>query len=299
MKTILTVNNLSKKYGTVQAVNNLTFDFEEGSVLGILGPNGSGKTTTLSIITGLTKANGGTFKWLDFPENKPVNHLIGAVIEQPNFYPHLSVKDNLQIVAEIRGLKDYYDKIKNVLQQVDLIDSINQKFSALSLGMKARLGLAASLLGDPKILIFDEPTNGLDPKGIAFVRNLIKDEAKKGKSIILASHLLDEVQKVCTDVLILQKGKKIMQGKVNELLESEILLLIKSSDNKKLLDLIKGSGISYDLEIENDILKVKIKDENDTLKISELAMQSKIIITQLEQKKKSLEEEFLKILNNQ
>ena len=297
MSIVLSVNNLSKRYGAVQALDNLSFEFEQGSVLGILGPNGSGKTTTLSIITGLIKANGGTFKWFDFPENQPVNHLIGAVIEQPQFYPYLPVKDNLQIVAEIRGLTGIKEKIESVLQQVDLLDAINQKFSALSLGMKARLGLAASLLGDPQILIFDEPTNGLDPKGIAFVRNLIKQEAQKGKSIILASHLLDEVQKVCTDVLILQKGKKIMQGKVDKLLESEILLLIKSSDNQKLSDLIKGTGISYDLEFEGDTLKVKIKDDNDTKKISELAMESKIIITQLEQKKKSLEEEFLKILN--
>ena len=299
MSIILSVNNLSKKYGAVQALDNLSFNFEQGSVLGILGPNGSGKTTTLSIITGLTTANNGTFKWFNFSDNQPVNNLIGVIIEQPKFYPYLSIKDNLQIVAKIRDLKDYKSRIETVLQQVDLLDSINKKYSALSLGMKTRLGLAASLLGNPQILIFDEPTNGLDPKGIAFVRNLIKDEAKKGKSIILASHLLDEVQKVCSDVLILQKGKKIMQGKVNELLQSEILLLIKSSDNQKLADLIKGTGISYDLEIVDNTLKVKIKDENDTKKISELAMQSKIVITQLEQKKKSLEEEFLKILNAQ
>ena len=201
MPAVLTIDHLHKRYGKIQAVNDLSLEIEEGSVFGILGPNGSGKTTTLGMLLSVIRPDFGSFSWFGrsaaSPRDAAVSRKrIGAILETPIFYPYLSAVENLKIVAQIKGCQ--YERIDEVLRTVDLLERKDDTFKHYSLGMKQRLAIASALLVDPQVMILDEPTNGLDPQGIAEIRSLIVQIAGQGKTIILASHLLDEVQKVCT-----------------------------------------------------------------------------------------------------
>ncbi len=295
---ILEVKNLVKKYGKINAVDNLNFFVEKGSIYGILGPNGSGKTTTLSIILGLVHANSGIFKWFDLPENKTINKKIGALIEQPNFFPNISAENNLRLVAQIREIENPDKKIEKALQTVGLWERRNSSFSTYSLGMKRRLAIAATILGDPEVLILDEPTNGLDPQGIAFVRELIVQQAHSGKTIILASHLLDEVEKVCSDVLILNKGKKIAKGKVADILKDKRKIIIASDNNEKLYELIVKAGITENIERTDKKMIVTLKDNFEKIDVSRIAAQNNILITNIEECRHTLEDEFLQLIKD-
>src|SRR5665647_1631354 len=217
--SILTIENLSKNYGRIQALKNVSFSVPEGTVFGILGPNGSGKTTMLGTIMDILKPTSGTYKLFDEVPTELHRKRIGTLLETPNFYHYLSGVKNLEIAAEIKqhGKED----IPHVLEMVDLTKRKDSKFSTYSLGMKQRLAIASCLLGDPEVMVFDEPTNGLDPVGIAEIRELIKKLHQEGKTIIMASHLLDEVEKVCSHVAILKRGDLIATGNVNELLANE------------------------------------------------------------------------------
>src|SRR4029078_485566 len=236
--SILSVNNLSKRYGPIQALNNVSFDVPKGSVFGILGPNGSGKTTLLGIVMDVIKATSGNYNWLVQPGSETQRQQIGTLLETPNFYHYLSGERNLKITAEIKQRGK--DDIQQVLERVKLSQRKNSKFSTYSLGMKQRLALAGALLGNPSVLVLDEPTNGLDPVGIAETRELIKQLAQEGKTIILASHLLDEVEKVCTHVAILQKGTLLTTGHVDEVLINEDVVELAASDNNQLLTLMQN-----------------------------------------------------------
>src|SRR3982751_3344005 len=230
--SILSIENICKNYGRVQALNGVSFNVPKGTVFGILGPNGSGKTTLLGIIMDILKATGGSYKLFDQQPNEGHRKLIGTLLETPNFYHYLSAVENLKIAAAIkeRGADD----IERVLQVVDLEKRKNSKFSTYSLGMKQRLAIGSALLGNPDVLIFDEPTNGLDPVGIAEIRELIKKLSGEGKTIIMASHLLDEVEKVCTHVAILKKGTLITHGNVNEILVNEDIVEVSAKDLSQL-----------------------------------------------------------------
>src|SRR3989440_2823588 len=234
---ILSLTNITKFYGRIQALNNVSLDVPEGSVFGILGPNGSGKTTMLGIVMDVLKATNGSYKWFDEEPSPQHRKKIGTLLETPNFYHYLSGERNLRIAAEIKGhgLAD----IPDVLKRVNLWERKDSKFNTYSLGMKQRLALASCLLGDPPVLVFDEPTNGLDPVGIAETRDLIKRLAKEGKTIILASHLLDEVEKVCSHVAVLQKGKLIVSGHVDDVLVNEDIVELSCADNQHLLTVLK------------------------------------------------------------
>jgi len=215
---VLQISGLNKNFGKIQAINNLDLSVYKGNIFGILGPNGSGKTTTLGCILGIVNSNSGSYKWFGEEASHQNRKKIGAILESPNFYPYLSAKQNLNIIAEIR--QKGYDSIDEVLKTVDLFDRKDSKFKTFSFGMKQRLAIAAALLGNPEVLILDEPTNGLDPVGIADIRTLILKIAKKGITIIFASHILDEVQKICTHVAVLKKGKKLFDGEVDVVLSS-------------------------------------------------------------------------------
>lgn len=298
MSTILNVTNLTKKFGRLTAVNELSFTIKKGNVYGILGPNGSGKSTTLGMILNVVNPTSGTFSWFDGTQNThQALKRVGAIIERPNFYPYMTAAENLRLVCRIKEVPQ--SKIEEKLELVDLLDRKNDTFKTYSLGMKQRLAIASALLNDPEILILDEPTNGLDPQGIAQVRGIIKKIAAQGTTILLASHLLDEVEKVCSHVLVLQKGTRIYFGKVTSLTTDHGYFELNSTDVTALQNI---------LEKHNDIDKIEVFESyilaypNKTISAAELSKtlnEQGIIITHFAQKHKSLEEQFLSLTKNQ
>jgi len=219
LEPILTINNLTKKFGYLTAVKDLSFTINKGNVYGILGPNGSGKSTTLGVVLNVVNKTSGEFHWFDGnTSTHQALKKVGAIIERPNFYPYMTAYQNLKLVCKIKEVDA--SKIDEKLRLVELIDRKDSRFSTFSLGMKQRLAIASALLNDPEILILDEPTNGLDPKGIHQIREIIKEIASTGTTILLASHLLDEVEKVCTHVVVLRKGEKLYSGRVDEMITS-------------------------------------------------------------------------------
>ncbi|HEY5822919.1 MAG TPA: ATP-binding cassette domain-containing protein, partial [Cyclobacteriaceae bacterium] len=222
METVLSTQGLTKIFGRLTAVNNLNLEVKRGQVFGMLGPNGSGKTTTLGMLMGVVNASQGTFSWFGQPPTNIVRKKIGAVLEHPIFYPYLSGQKNLELMAMIKEAP--LENIPKVLELVELSARKDDKYKTYSLGMKQRLAIASALLNDPIVLILDEPTNGLDPMGIAEIREIIKRIAADGKTIILASHLLDEVQKVCSHFAVLKRGNLMHIGPVDEVGKGEELV---------------------------------------------------------------------------
>jgi ABC-2 type transport system ATP-binding protein len=304
MSSVLSIQNISKSYGVVRALNDVSFTVPEGSVFGILGPNGSGKTTMLGIIMDVLHASSGNFLWNGQPgSNKLLRQQIGTLLETPNFYSYLSGERNLKIAASIkrRGKGD----IDKVLEAVNLLQRKKSKFSTYSLGMKQRLAIGSTLLGDPKILVFDEPTNGLDPAGIAEIRELIKQLNRQGKTIIMASHILDEVEKVCTHVAILQKGVLKTTGTVKDVLsgssstDSSILVEIAADNLASLENIIKQMPGVLEASIIENLLQIKCSDSITTARINSYCFEKGITLSQLNLKRKNLEARFLEITGNQ
>ena len=294
--SIISLENIRKNYGTVQALKGVSFDVPKGSVFGILGPNGSGKTTMLGIIMDILKPTSGTYKLLDEVPNEEHRRQIGTFLETPNFYHYLSAQQNLKIAAAIKGRGE--DDIPRVLEIVNLTQRKDSKFSTYSLGMKQRLAIASCLLGNPDVLILDEPTNGLDPVGIAEIRALILKLHQDGKTIIMASHLLDEVEKVCTHVAILKKGELVATGDVNEILASEDIVEISSNDLNKLKDTI-GHFTGYSsFKVQGNILQLFYPiGTADLEKINQYCFEKGIVLNYLHLKKKSLESKFMELTN--
>ncbi len=297
MKNILSVNHITKFYGRIRALNDLSFDVPEGSVYGILGPNGSGKTTLLGIIMDVLKAANGNYNWFGEAPTAAQRKRIGCLLETPNFYHYLSGRRNLRVAAEIKGVSS--EDIPRVLDLVRLTDRQTSKFSTYSLGMKQRLAIGSCLLGNPDVMVFDEPTNGLDPAGIAEIRQLIRELAKDGKTIILASHLLDEVEKVCTHVAILQKGELITAGHVNEVLVEEELVEAGSEDLKKLGEIaLQFEGVK---RIQAGDLKISIffnHGSADLARFNQYCFSHGIILNHLQIRKRSLESKFIELTKN-
>lgn len=296
METILSINNLSKSYGSIHALKGVSFNVPSGSVFGILGPNGSGKTTLLGTILNVLNANSGTYTWSINDDHNAARRQIGSLLETPNFYHYLNAVDNLQIAAEIK--KRGSDDKDHVLKTVGLWDRRTSKFKTYSLGMKQRLAIGAALLGDPDILVFDEPTNGLDPAGIAEIRQLIIDLNKKGKTIIMASHLLDEVEKVCTHVAILKKGDLLVSGKVDEVLIDEDQVIIASSNLEALKTFVATINGVHEVKQVDSYLYLSTGSDISTASINELCMKEGITLSHLSIKKKSLETKFIELTNN-
>jgi ABC-2 type transport system ATP-binding protein len=245
METILEINQVSKAYRSVQALNNVSFSIPPGSVFGILGPNGSGKTTLLGIVMDVLRADKGNFKWFGKPGSAAsLRKKIGSLLETPNFYGYLSGTDNLKITQAISGRGTRKD-IDEVLKKVKLYDRRWSSFKAFSLGMKQRLAIAAALLGNPQVLVLDEPTNGLDPVGIAEIRNLIVELNRQGHTVIMASHLLDEVEKVCTHTAILKNGVLVTSGTVEEIMMDEDIVEVSATNYAELEQLLKNQGFNY------------------------------------------------------
>jgi len=295
--TILSTQNLTKKYGKLTALNQLNFEIKKGMVFGLLGPNGSGKTTTLGMLLNVLKPTSGSFEWFEKPPSPDSRKKIGAILETPCFYPYMTANQNLKVVAQIK--KCGTQGIDATLKTVGLYERRNDPFKTYSLGMKQRLAIGAALLANPPVLILDEPTNGLDPQGIVEIRQLVIEIAQSGKTIIFASHLLDEVQKVCTDFMVLRKGQKLFQGNVKEALSDQRTLEV-GADNLENLKATLGefSGIKK-LEIKEGKCQLTVSSEIQPGDISQFLFDRKIVLNHLLEKEGSLEKQFLKILAEQ
>ncbi len=291
---ILETDNLDKSYGPVHAVNHLSLTVGAGQVYGILGPNGSGKTTTLSMLMGIVRPNGGGFKWFGGLQGPEANRRIGALIETPNFYPYLSLEQNLKIVCRIKGIDE--KDIQRVIRLVGLQERSRSRFQTLSLGMKQRLALGSLLLGDPDVLVLDEVTNGLDPEGIAEVRTLIRQVASTGKTIILASHILDEVEKVCTHVVILKKGVKLAEGEVDSLIKGKEVIILSGDNLDQLTTALSASLLVESFTRDHEDLKVILKGEAKTGDLSKELMEKGIALNRIEVRKNRLEDQFLELV---
>ena len=297
METILTVNHLTKKFGYLTAVKDLSFSIEKGNVYGILGPNGSGKSTTLGIVLNVVNRTAGDFSWFGGTiSTHTALKKVGAIIERPNFYPYMTAIQNLKLVCKIKEVPQ--DKIEEKLEMVGLLERKNSKFSTYSLGMKQRLAIASALLNDPEILILDEPTNGLDPQGIHQIREIIKKIASQGTTILLASHLLDEVEKVCSHVIILRKGEKLYSGPVDEMLTSYGFFELRAIDEEALLTFLSKHASFGPIKQENGLITAILKEEMKASTLNQDLFNNGIVLSHLVKRKESLEEQFLNLTNN-
>ena len=297
LETILSIKNLNKRYGSLQALKNVTFDIHKGNVYGILGPNGSGKSTTLGIVLNVVNKTAGEYSWFGGSiQTHEALKKVGAIIERPNFYPYMSAKENLELVCKIKGINSA--KVNEKLELVGLVDRQNSKFSTFSLGMKQRLAIASALLNDPEILILDEPTNGLDPQGIHQIRDIIKQIASKGTTILLASHLLDEVEKVCTHVLVLRKGEILYTGLVDGMSANENFFELQADDTENLILEVKTHPAVKNVINEDGKVLVYLKNELEAKELNRFLFEKNITLNHLVKRKNSLEEQFLELTNS-
>ncbi|WP_339894274.1 ATP-binding cassette domain-containing protein [uncultured Algibacter sp.] len=297
MESILTINNLTKKFGYLTAVKDLSFTINKGNVYGILGPNGSGKSTTLGIVLNVVNKTEGDFHWFDGnTSTHDALKKVGAIIERPNFYPYMTAAQNLKLVCKIKGVD--YSKIVEKLEIVGLLERKDSKFRTYSLGMKQRLAIASALLNEPEILILDEPTNGLDPQGIHQIREIIKEIAAKGTTILLASHLLDEVEKVCSHVVVLRKGVKLYSGRVDEMISSHGFFELKSNKDTELVKLLKNHKSFGKVKVQDNLVTAFLIEPMRSEDFNKYIFEQGIILTHLVQRKESLEEQFLQLTDN-
>ncbi|WET01619.1 ATP-binding cassette domain-containing protein [Flavobacterium sp. YJ01] len=297
METILTIENLNKRYGRIQALKNVSFTIKKGLVYGILGPNGSGKSTTLGIVLNVVNKSSGNYKWFDGQvETHEALKKVGAIIERPNFYPYMTAEQNLKLVCKIKNIN--YSKVNEKLELVGLDDRKDSKFSTFSLGMKQRLAIASALLNDPEILILDEPTNGLDPQGIHQIRDIIRQIASQGTTILLASHLLDEVEKVCSQVIVLRKGEILYSGSVDGMASNEGFFEVQSSDNLLLKTVLQEHPAIDRITEEDGKVLVYLNSELSASDLNQFLFSKNIVLSHLVKRKNSLEAQFLELTQN-
>jgi ABC-2 type transport system ATP-binding protein len=296
LETILSLKDLTKKYGTLTAVDSLSFTIEKGNVYGILGPNGSGKSTTLGMVLNVVNKTSGEFAWFGGnTETHEALKKVGAIIEHPNFYPYMTAVQNLALVCKIKDVPS--DKIEEKLEIVNLLDRKDSKFKTFSLGMKQRLAIASALLNDPEILILDEPTNGLDPQGIHQIREIIRKIAAGGTTILLASHLLDEVEKVCSHVVIIRNGKKLYSGPVDAINASHGFFELQAKNMQLLQDLLIAHPGIENVTVKENVVTAILKEPMEAEAINEYLFEKGLSLSYLVKRKESLEEQFLELTN--
>ncbi|KQW97386.1 ABC transporter ATP-binding protein [Flavobacterium sp. Root420] len=297
METILTIENLSKRYGRIQALKNVSFEIQKGRVYGILGPNGSGKSTTLGIVLSVVNRTSGDYRWFNGQmQTHEALKKVGAIIERPNFYPYMTAEENLKLVCKIKSIN--YAKINEKLDLVGLTERKDSRFSTFSLGMKQRLAIASALLNDPEILILDEPTNGLDPQGIHQIRDIIKKIASQGTTILLASHLLDEVEKVCSHVIVLRKGEILYSGSVDAMSANEGFFEVQANDNLLLKTVLQEHPAIDRIADEDGKFLVYLKSELSASELNQFLFSKNIVLSHLVKRKNSLEAQFLELTKN-
>lgn len=300
MEPILQIKGLRKVYKEVVAVKDLHLTVNRGDIFGLLGPNGSGKTTTLGMLLGVLRPTKGEFSWFDSPIQHDNRKRIGSLLETPNFYPYMNAVDNLKITAAIKKMdKSIIDsRIEYVLKKVNLWERKKSKFQTFSLGMKQRLALAACLLSDPEVLVLDEPTNGLDPVGIIEIRELIQQIAAEGKTIIIASHILDEIEKICTDVAIMRKGELLHVSKLEEFMKQEYKLILRADDNLGLIAVLNELSIAESIEqVNNEVILVP-KIGVTSREVNRLLFEKGIVLSGLREFHVSLEKKFIELIED-
>lgn len=300
MSTILKISGLSKNYGALQALKDISLEIPGGSVYGLLGPNGSGKTTMLSIILGVTKPRSGTYQWKGASPNESSSH-VSALLEKPNFLPKTRISDQLNMIAILRGIPPEERKVRveEVLKQTGIAEAAGRPFRSLSLGMKQRLGIAAVLLSNPSVLVLDEPTNGLDPQGIIDIRNLIRDLAAQGRTIILASHMLDEIEKVCTHAAILKKGELIKTEEIRRESRSKAGFVLKlgleNQPVSHIIDALKSWEHSIEVEqTEGFVVAAFSPGAENASNVNRWLSEKGIYLSEIQLHRASLETSFLK-----
>lgn len=296
--TILELKGLRKTYKKVVALKELSFTVERGQIFGLLGPNGSGKTTTLGILLGVLRQDEGSFSWFGNGTEDTNRKRIGALLETPNFYPYMSAYDNLVVIAKIKGMEDYHFRIEQVLQRVRLFERRKSAFSTYSLGMKQRLAIAATMLSDPEVLVLDEPTNGLDPQGIAEIRDLIREIAAEGKTIIIASHILDEIEKICTHVAIMRQGELLQIGELGDIMTQDKILLLKSDDVQQIIDLLPGIEHTKFMQVLDGEIMIAVGDKIGASEINKEFAAKGLYLSGIREYRKTLETTFLDIINS-
>ncbi|WKL50234.1 ATP-binding cassette domain-containing protein [Flavobacterium pectinovorum] len=297
METILTIENLHKRYGRIHALKNVSFEIQKGRVYGILGPNGSGKSTTLGIVLNVVNKTSGEYRWFNGNiQTHEALKKVGAIIERPNFYPYMTAEENLKLVCKIKSID--YSKIIEKLDLVGLSERKNSKFSTFSLGMKQRLAIASALLNDPEILILDEPTNGLDPQGIHQIRDIIKKIASQGTTILLASHLLDEIEKVCSHVIVLRKGEILYSGSVDGMSANEGFFEVMADDNVLLRTVLQEHTAIDRITEEDGKLLVYLKSDLSASELNQFLFSKNLTLSHLVKRKNSLEAQFLELTKN-
>jgi len=293
LNNVLKTQALAKSYGRIKAVKSLDLEVSEGAVFGILGPNGSGKSTTLSMLLGILTPDAGSFTWFGQAPEPALRKDIGALLEQPNFYPYLSARKNLEIACLIKECST--TRVDTVLEQVGLLPRAESAFKTFSTGMKQRLAIASALLADPKVLVLDEPTNGLDPQGIAEVRELIIAIAERGKTILLASHILDEVEKVCTHVAVIKQGQLLAQGSVLDILRNQHQVELRADDMAALEQALAGYAPAAQRRRDGNLIVLSMIGEPDGTALNRYLFEQGLVLSHLRIHKKRLEESFLEI----
>jgi ABC-2 type transport system ATP-binding protein len=287
-------HGLTKRYGTgIVAVDSLDLNVYRGEVYGFLGPNGAGKTTTLRMLLGLIRPTAGSAKVGGAAPGSPASLVkVGAIVETPAFYPYLSGYNNLRLLARYCHVP--VTRVDATLAQVDLTPRAHHKFSTYSLGMKQRLGIAAALLKEPELLILDEPTNGLDPQGMADVRNLIIELGKGDRTVLISSHLLGEVEQMCTRVGVIRKGKIVAEGTVQQLRGAATLTVRGTPEETAKSILIADAGAENVTELGNSTFSLAI-DLQRTAEINQHLVQGGVAVTELHADERSLEDVFMEL----
>lgn len=293
VESVLSIQNLRKQYGRITAVEGLNLEIPKGTIFGILGPNGSGKTTTLGMVLDVINRTSGDYLWFGQPGDKESRKRIGAILESPLFYPYLSGYNNMRVVAQIKGADP--SEIDPLLEMVGLLERRDGPFKTYSLGMKQRLAIAAAMLRKPEVLILDEPTNGLDPQGIVEIRELIRRIGSQGVTILLASHLLDEVEKVCSHVAVLQKGKLLYSGLVSEMKPGQSLIVMQAEDMNRLLGALQMLPGFQKADNQDGKFYVSFDQVPEPASLNRLLLEQGIALSHLALRKSTLEEQFLEL----
>ena len=295
-ESVIRTDGLTKRYGDILAVDDLSLEVPRGQVFGLLGPKGSGKTTTMGMLLGLVRPTMGSFSLFGgSTSHQNALHRVGAIVETPSFYPYLSGRDNLAYYQGITG-RGNRKELDDLLSKVGLADRAKSRFRTYSLGMKQRLGLAYALLGDPELLFLDEPTNGMDPAGMAEVREMIRGLSTGGHTVLLSSHLLHEVEQVCDSVAILSKGRLIAQGKVADLVHTRAgeRVRLRTTDNGKAVEVLSALEWVGDVRIDGESVVVAAPSERSS-ELSAALGRAEVYVTEMAADEMSLEQYFLEI----